>query len=80
VTHQIGLHGVERGFGGFASAAHFAQTDDSVIGFYFNDGADEAAPVASVRVPEWSFQRDCDRGSANVRYLHGFSTITGYTR
>ena len=50
VADEIGLHGAEHGFGGFASAAHFAEADQAVIGLDFDDGADEAAPVASVGV------------------------------
>ncbi len=66
VAHQIRLHGAEHGFGRFAAAAHFAQADQAVIGFHFDDGADEAAPVAAIGVAQRGFQRHRDGGGPDV--------------
>ena len=60
----------EDGFGRFAAAAHFAEADEAVVGFDFDDGADEAAPVAAVGVAQRRFQRDGDGGGADVGDAH----------
>src|SRR5262249_31126931 len=58
VAHEVRLHGAEDGFGRFAAASHFPEPDQPGIGFYFDDGADEAAPVAAIGMAEWRFQGD----------------------
>ena len=60
----------EDGFGRFPAAAHFAEADEAVIGFDFDDGADEAAPVAAVGVAQRGFERDGDGGGADVGDFH----------
>ncbi len=70
VAHQIRLHGAEHGFGRFAAAAHLAQADQAVIGFHFDNGADKAAPVAAIGMAQRGFQRNRDRGGADVADLH----------
>ena len=47
VADEVGLHGAEDGLGGFAAAAHLAQSDEPVVGFDLDDRAHEAAPVAA---------------------------------
>ena len=66
VAHQVRLHGAEHGLGRFAAAAHFAQADQAVVGLDFDDGADEAAPVAAIGVAQRRFQRDGDGGGPDV--------------
>ena len=73
VSHQVALHG-----GGFAAPAHLAQTDDAVIRLHFDDGADEAAPVAAIGVAQGGFQRHRHRGGANIPDLHNF--VSWYIR
>ena len=47
---EIRLQRADAGHGRFAAAAHFAEPDQSGVGFDFDDGANETAPVAAVRV------------------------------
>ena len=70
VAHQVGLHGAEDGFGRFAAAAHFAEPDQAVIRLHFDDGADEASPVAAIGMAQRGFQRHRDRGRANIPDFH----------
>ena len=71
VSDEASLQRAEHGFGGFASAAHFAQADQPVIRLHFHDGPHEAAPVAAIGVAQRRFQRNRHRGGANVANLHG---------
>ena len=70
VAHQVRLHRAENRFGRFAAAAHFAQTDQAVVRLHFDDGADEAAPVAAVGMAQRGFQRHRHRGGANIPDFH----------
>jgi hypothetical protein len=70
VAHEVRLHGAEDGFGRFAAASHFSEPDEPGIGFYFDDGADEAAPVAAIGMAERRFQGDRYRGRADIPNLH----------
>src|SRR5712671_8173054 len=72
VPQKVGLHGADCGFRRFAPAAHFAQTDEAVIGFHFNDGSNEASPMHTVGVAKRSFERNGDCGSANVGDFHNW--------
>src|ERR1017187_3563680 len=67
---RIGLHGAENGLGRFASAAHFAEPDDTVIGLHFYDGADKASPVAAIGMAQGGFQGHGHRGGAKIPDLH----------
>ena len=58
------------GLGRFAAAAHLAEPDQPVVGFDFDDGADEAPPVAAVGMPQRRFERDGDGRGPNVGDLH----------
>ena len=70
VADQIGLHGAEDGFGRFAAAAHFAQPDQAVIGFDFDDGADEAAPaMVRTKRPQHSTARRASASSPRLPIL-----------
>ena len=70
VADKIGLHRAKRRFGGFAAAAHFAKADESVVGFNFDDGSNEASPVHAVGMTQWSFQRNGDGCRADVGDFH----------
>ena len=70
VADEVGFHGAKSGFGGFAAAAHFAQADEAVIRFYFDDGAYKAAPVAAIGVAQRGFERDGNGRRANVGDSH----------
>ena len=69
-SDHVVLQRANGGDGRLAPAAHFAQADQPVIGFDFDDGANEAAPVAPVRVTKWRFERDGDGCRAKVGDLH----------
>src|SRR5262245_20490024 len=79
VADQIAFHRAEDGFCRFAAAAHLAETDQTFIGFNFNDGADEASPVAAVRVTERRFQRHSNGSGSNISDLHTISAGLWYT-
>ncbi len=70
MAHQVLLHGAENGFGRLSAAAHFAEAHQACIGLDFDNGPDEAAPVAAVGMAQGRFQRHGDRGSPNIRDLH----------
>jgi len=64
--------GCECELSGFAAAAHFAQADESVICFDFNNGSDESAPMAAVGVSQRGFEWDGDGGCADVGDFHSW--------
>ncbi len=49
---QISFQGTDCRFGRFTAAAHFTEASESVIGFYFDNGSNKSAPVASVGVAQ----------------------------
>src|SRR5579871_4749001 len=62
-------------FGRFAASAHFAETDEAVVRFHFNDGPHEATPMAPIGVPKRSLQRDRHGSGADVPDVHGLFTV-----
>ena len=70
VTHQALLHGAENGFGRFSAATHLAQAHQAVVGLDFDNGSDEAPPVAPVGMAQRRLQRHGDRGGPDIRDFH----------
>ena len=70
VPDEVRLHGAEDRFSGFASATHFSKADEAVVRFNFDDGADEASPMAAVGMTQRSLQRDGDGGGTNIDDFH----------
>ena len=73
VPDEIRLQRAKRGLRGFPSSAHFAQARNSLVSVHFNDGADKAAPVSSVRMTQWRFERYGNRRRPDVGDLHSVS-------
>ena len=59
-------------------AAHLAKADESVVGFNFDNGSNEASPVDAVRMTQRRFKRNRNGCSANVFNLHGDSRAKQY--
>ena len=53
-----------------AAAAHLAEADEAVVGLDLDDRADEAPPVAAVRVAQRRLERDGDGCGPDVGDLH----------
>src|SRR5581483_431067 len=66
----VRLHRAKNSLGRFAAAAHLAQSDDAVIGFDFDDRANESAPMAAVSVAERSSERNPDRSRTDIADPH----------
>ena len=50
---------------------HFTEPDQPSVTFNLDDRSHEPPPVAAVRMPQRSLERDRDRGRADVSDLHG---------
>ena len=77
VSEEVGLEPIEGGDRAFAAAAHFAESDQSVIGLDFDDRAHEPAPVAPVGVTERRGERHADGGSPDIDDLHASAIGAG---
>ena len=70
MADQVGLEAGEGRDGALTPAAHLAEADDAFIGLDLDDGADESAPVTSVRMSERRLERDSHGRRADVYDLH----------
>ena len=64
------MSAVERRDGALAAAAHLAEPDEPFVGLDLDDGADEAPPMAAVRVAQRRLERHGDGGGPDVGDLH----------
>ncbi len=69
MADEVALQAREGELRRFSPAAHFTQAHAAVIGFHLHNGAHETAPVTTVGVTQWRFQRNRDRRSANIRLI-----------
>src|ERR1700736_4825775 len=70
VADEVLLQALDRHLGRLATAAHLAEAGPPRVGIELDDGADEAAPMGAVRMAERRFERDRDRGGAEIGDLH----------
>ncbi len=70
VPFQIRQQPAKGRFRALTSAAHLPQPDQTVIGFDFDDRANEAPPVCAGRMLQRRLQRHRHRGCTNVDDLH----------
>src|SRR5262249_35722196 len=60
-------------------AAHFTESDETVVRFHLDDGADEAPPMTPIRVAKGRFDGDTHRGGPDVDDLHAAAGEWGGT-
>jgi hypothetical protein len=77
VAEQMGLQAANRGFRALAAAAHLSEANKTVVRFDFDNSADKAAPVRSVRMAKGRFQGDRYGGGTNVYDFHFFRHSLG---
>jgi hypothetical protein len=68
---EVRLQPVKGGGGALAPSAHLAEADEAVVRLDLDDRADEASPVAAVRVAKRRLERDGDRRRPDIGYSHG---------
>jgi hypothetical protein len=71
VPDQVLAEAADRLLSALSAAAQLAEPDQAVVRLDLHDGADEAAPVCPVGVPQRRFERDGHRGGPDIDDLHG---------
>src|ERR1043166_7650512 len=70
VSNQILLHRTNARLGGLATTTHFSQTNQTFVGFYFDNRPHKPTPVAAVCMAQWCFEWDGYCGWSDVDDLH----------